>query len=69
MLKTIIFYILVTLDKVVSTAKVPIQYVWHCHVVELEDSEMMRPYRIGPYQPGQPMRTNHRGTNGSMGGM
>jgi FtsP/CotA-like multicopper oxidase with cupredoxin domain len=35
------------------------QYVWHCHIVEHEDNEMMRPYRIGPLQPGQP---------GSMGG-
>jgi FtsP/CotA-like multicopper oxidase with cupredoxin domain len=30
------------------------QYVWHCHIVEHEDNEMMRPYRIGPVQPGQP---------------
>jgi FtsP/CotA-like multicopper oxidase with cupredoxin domain len=30
------------------------QFVWHCHIVEHEDNEMMRPYRIGPRQPGQP---------------
>jgi spore coat protein A len=30
------------------------QYVWHCHIVEHEDTEMMRPYRIGPVQTGQP---------------
>jgi FtsP/CotA-like multicopper oxidase with cupredoxin domain len=30
------------------------QYVWHCHIVSHEDNEMMRPYRIGPEQPGQP---------------
>jgi FtsP/CotA-like multicopper oxidase with cupredoxin domain len=30
------------------------QYVHHCHIVEHEDNEMMRPYRIGPVQPGQP---------------
>jgi FtsP/CotA-like multicopper oxidase with cupredoxin domain len=30
------------------------QYVWHCHIVSHEDNEMMRPYRIGPVQPGQP---------------
>ena len=30
------------------------QFVWHCHIVEHEDNEMMRPYRIGPIQPGQP---------------
>jgi len=34
--------------------KTPGQYVWHCHIVEHEDNEMMRPYRIGPVQPGQP---------------
>jgi FtsP/CotA-like multicopper oxidase with cupredoxin domain len=26
----------------------PGQFVWHCHIVEHEDNEMMRPYRIGP---------------------
>ena len=32
----------------------PGQYVWHCHIVEHEDNEMMRPFsgRAGP--PGQP---------------
>jgi spore coat protein A, manganese oxidase len=24
------------------------QFVWHCHIVEHEDNEMMRPYHIGP---------------------
>ncbi|MEJ2710413.1 MAG: multicopper oxidase domain-containing protein, partial [Anaerolineales bacterium] len=23
-------------------------YVWHCHIVEHEDNEMMRPYYVGP---------------------
>jgi spore coat protein A, manganese oxidase len=32
----------------------PGQFVWHCHIVEHEDNEMMRPYRIGAVQPGQP---------------
>jgi len=32
----------------------PGQFVWHCHIVEHEDNEMMRPYRIGPEQQGQP---------------
>ena len=26
-------------------------YVWHCHIVEHEDNEMMRPYFIGPNPP------------------
>jgi len=30
------------------------QFVWQCHIVEHEDNEMMRPYRVGPAQPGQP---------------
>jgi len=32
----------------------PGQFVWHCHIVEHEDNEMMRPFRVGPLQPGQP---------------
>jgi len=32
----------------------PGQFVWHCHIVEHEDNEMMRPYRVGPVQPDQP---------------
>jgi spore coat protein A, manganese oxidase len=36
----------------------PGQFVWHCHIVEHEDNEMMRPYRIGPVQPGEPARSN-----------
>jgi spore coat protein A, manganese oxidase len=23
-------------------------YVWHCHILEHEDNEMMRPFRVGP---------------------
>jgi spore coat protein A len=32
----------------------PGQYVWHCHILEHEDNEMMRPYRVGPVQDGEP---------------
>ena len=32
----------------------PGQFVWHCHIVSHEDNEMMRPFRVGPVQPGQP---------------
>jgi FtsP/CotA-like multicopper oxidase with cupredoxin domain len=39
----------------------PGQFVWHCHIVEHEDNEMMRPYRIGPEQSGQPMPNQHGG--------
>ncbi len=27
---------------------IPGQFVWHCHIVEHEDNEMMRPRRVGP---------------------
>jgi FtsP/CotA-like multicopper oxidase with cupredoxin domain len=30
------------------------RYVWHCHIVEHEDNEMMRPLEVGDPQPGQP---------------
>jgi FtsP/CotA-like multicopper oxidase with cupredoxin domain len=23
-------------------------YIWHCRIIEHEDNEMMRPYRVGP---------------------
>jgi spore coat protein A len=40
--------------RIKATFATPGQFVWHCHIVEHEDNEMMRPYRIGPEQPGQP---------------
>ncbi len=45
----------------------PGQFVWHCHIVEHEDNEMMRPYRIGPEQEGQPGPPDSM--NGDGGGM
>jgi FtsP/CotA-like multicopper oxidase with cupredoxin domain len=33
---------------------VPGQFVWHCHIVEHEDNEMMRPFHIGPADPNAP---------------
>ena len=35
----------------------PGQFVWHCHIVEHEDNEMMRPYHIGPEDPDAPGNT------------
>jgi spore coat protein A len=29
-------------------------YVWHCHIVEHEDNEMMRPFHVGPIPPDAP---------------
>ena len=40
--------------RIKATFDTPGQFVWHCHILEHEDNEMMRPYRIGPVQPGQP---------------
>ena len=42
------------ITRVRATFVNPGQFVWHCHIVEHEDNEMMRPYRVGPEQPGQP---------------
>jgi bilirubin oxidase len=30
------------------------QYTWHCHIIEHEDNEMMRPYSVGPVQSPTP---------------
>jgi spore coat protein A, manganese oxidase len=32
----------------------PGRYVWHCHILEHEDNEMMRPYQVGRIPPGTP---------------
>jgi FtsP/CotA-like multicopper oxidase with cupredoxin domain len=29
-------------------------YTWHCHIVEHEDNEMMRPFHVGPIPPDAP---------------
>jgi spore coat protein A len=36
------------ITRVKALFDLPGLYVWHCHIVEHEDNEMMRPYRIGP---------------------
>jgi FtsP/CotA-like multicopper oxidase with cupredoxin domain len=46
----------------------PGQFVWHCHIVEHEDNEMMRPYRIGPIQTGQPGVNAVRAITAAMAG-
>jgi bilirubin oxidase len=37
--------------RVIAKFEHPGLYVWHCHIVEHEDNEMMRPYFIGPMAP------------------
>jgi spore coat protein A, manganese oxidase len=39
------------ITRVKATFEHPGLYVWHCHIVEHEDNEMMRPYFIGPMTP------------------
>jgi FtsP/CotA-like multicopper oxidase with cupredoxin domain len=36
------------ITKVRAKFDIPGLYVWHCHIVEHEDNEMMRPYFVGP---------------------
>jgi spore coat protein A len=36
-------------------------YVWHCHIVDHEDNEMMRPYQVTPAE--MPTRTKFQGTD------
>ena len=36
------------ITRVKARFDLPGLYVWHCHIVEHEDHEMMRPYRVGP---------------------
>jgi FtsP/CotA-like multicopper oxidase with cupredoxin domain len=35
------------ITRVKARFDLPGLYVWHCHIVEHEDNEMMRPYRVG----------------------
>jgi bilirubin oxidase len=35
------------LTRVKARFDIPGLFVWHCHIVEHEDNEMMRPYRVG----------------------
>lgn len=32
-------------------------FVWHCHILEHEDNEMMRPFRVGPAPMASPVTT------------
>ncbi len=36
------------ITRIKATFDLPGLYVWHCHIVEHEDNEMMRPYYVGP---------------------
>ncbi|WP_433347093.1 multicopper oxidase domain-containing protein [Microtetraspora malaysiensis] len=36
------------ITRIVAVFDRPGLFVWHCHILEHEDNEMMRPYRVGP---------------------
>jgi FtsP/CotA-like multicopper oxidase with cupredoxin domain len=36
------------ITRVKALFDIPGLYVWHCHIVEHEDNEMMRPYVVAP---------------------
>jgi FtsP/CotA-like multicopper oxidase with cupredoxin domain len=36
------------ITRVKARFDLPGLYVWHCHILEHEDNEMMRPYHVGP---------------------
>jgi FtsP/CotA-like multicopper oxidase with cupredoxin domain len=42
------------ITKVKALYDLPGFYVWHCHIVEHEDNEMMRPFHVGPIPPDAP---------------
>ena len=48
-----------TVTRIRLTFTTPGQFVWHCHVLEHEDNEMMRPFRVGPMQASQPADGGH----------
>ncbi|MET8964332.1 multicopper oxidase [Streptomyces sp. NPDC004074] len=43
-----------TVTRLKATFDRPGQFVWHCHMLEHEDNDMMRPYRVGPAQNNPP---------------
>jgi FtsP/CotA-like multicopper oxidase with cupredoxin domain len=42
------------ITRIKANFDVPGFYAWHCHIVEHEDNEMMRPYHVGPVPPDAP---------------
>lgn len=42
------------ITRVKAQYDLPGYYVWHCHIVEHEDNEMMRPLHVGPIPPDGP---------------
>jgi FtsP/CotA-like multicopper oxidase with cupredoxin domain len=42
------------ITRVKALFDLPGSYVWHCHILEHEDNEMMRPFQVGPVPPELP---------------
>jgi spore coat protein A, manganese oxidase len=42
------------ITRIQATFDLPGLFVWHCHIVDHEDNEMMRPYYVGPKPPDLP---------------
>jgi spore coat protein A len=36
------------ITRIIATFDKPGLYMWHCHILEHEDNEMMRPFYVGP---------------------
>jgi len=34
------------MTRIAATFDVPARFVWHCHILEHEDNEMMRPFEV-----------------------
>lgn len=45
------------ITRVKAKFDIPGLYVWHCHIVDHEDNEMMRPFAVGPVPTPGPKRT------------
>ena len=43
------------ITRVKARFDLPGLFVWHCHILEHEDNEMMRPYHVGPIPPDLPV--------------
>jgi spore coat protein A, manganese oxidase len=49
------------ITRVKATFDLPGLFVWHCHILEHEDNEMMRPLRVGPQASERPGKKPGKG--------
>jgi FtsP/CotA-like multicopper oxidase with cupredoxin domain len=43
------------ITRIISKFDIAGLYVWHCHILEHEDNEMMRPYIVRPMEVQMPL--------------